>query len=114
MTNEELEQLTEAACTDTRKEITMTGEEIRAARLAEGLTQERLGELFGVSKNTIARWERGEVIPQSTAMLRLAFIGLKLERQNGIPTAKLLARVNRGTKKIVRIAQKMRANAKAK
>lgn len=92
----------------------MTGQEIRAARLAQGLTQEKLGELFGVSKNTIARWERDEVIPQSTAMLRLAFVGLKLERHKAVPTAKLLARVNRGTKKIARIAKKMRANAQAK
>ncbi len=92
----------------------MTGEEIRAARLAQKLTQEKLGELFGVTKNTIARWERGEVIPQSTAMLRLAFIGLKIEQLQAIPSAKAHARVQRGTKKIARIAKKMRTNAQAK
>lgn len=92
----------------------MTGEEIRAARLAQNLTQEKLGELFGVSKNTIARWERDEVTPQSTAMLRLAFIGLKIEQRKAIPSVKAHARVQRGAKKIARLAQKMRANAKAK
>ena len=39
------------------------GEEIRAARAAADLTQAQLAEKLGVTKNTVARWERGEMEP---------------------------------------------------
>jgi transcriptional regulator with XRE-family HTH domain len=54
----------------------MTADEIRAQRMALNLTQEELGSKLGVSGNTVARWERGEVVPESTKMLELAFEGL--------------------------------------
>ncbi|HEX4950810.1 MAG TPA: helix-turn-helix domain-containing protein [Blastocatellia bacterium] len=51
----------------------MKAEEIRAARLKLNLTQAELGELFGVSGNSIARWERGEREPDAKGMMVLAF-----------------------------------------
>ena len=38
----------------------MTGRELRALRVKEGLTQQQLAELTGTTRNTIARQERGE------------------------------------------------------
>ena len=45
----------------------MNGREIRALRTRLGLTQKTLAETVGVSSNTVARWERGE-LGISTAM----------------------------------------------
>ena len=57
----------------------MNGQEIRVARERLALTQEKLGEHFGVTRNTIARWERGELIPKWPKLLRLAFRALEME-----------------------------------
>lgn len=38
------------------------GDKIRAARLAKGMTQEELGELVGVKKSAIAKYESGRVV----------------------------------------------------
>lgn len=58
----------------------MSGAELREKRRALRLTQQQLAEALGVEKNTVARWERGELRPQSPRMLRLALIGLEQER----------------------------------
>jgi transcriptional regulator with XRE-family HTH domain len=48
----------------------MTGPELRRRRLAVGLTQSGVAQLIRVSKNTVARWERGEMrITAPMAML---------------------------------------------
>lgn len=39
----------------------MNGKELRKRRKALGLTQEALAGELGVTANTIARWERGEI-----------------------------------------------------
>ena len=41
--------------------IVMTGRELRSIRLKLALTQAALAEAIGVTSNTIARWERGEM-----------------------------------------------------
>lgn len=41
--------------------IVMTGAEIRALREKLGWTQKALAEAVGVTSNTVARWERGEM-----------------------------------------------------
>lgn len=47
----------------------MTGDEIRAARLALGLTQEQLAERMGLfGKQTISQWERGVRTPQGPSV----------------------------------------------
>ncbi len=38
------------------------GDRIREARLAKGLTQERLGEMLGVKRSAIAKYEKGRVV----------------------------------------------------
>ena len=38
------------------------GEKIKSARLAKGYTQEELGELLGVQKSAIAKYESGRVV----------------------------------------------------
>lgn len=38
------------------------GEKIRAARIAKGLTQEELGEILGVQKSAVAKYESGRVV----------------------------------------------------
>jgi len=39
----------------------MIGQEIRAVRKRLGLSQSLFAELVGVQRNTVARWERGEL-----------------------------------------------------
>lgn len=38
------------------------GEKIKTARLAKGMTQQELGELLGVQKSAIAKYENGRVV----------------------------------------------------
>ncbi len=38
------------------------GEKIRAARLAKGMTQEELGEILGVQKSAVAKYENGRIV----------------------------------------------------
>jgi transcriptional regulator with XRE-family HTH domain len=47
------------------------GEVIREARLLVGLSQEALAERIGVPRQSIARWERGEVEPGFDNVRRL-------------------------------------------
>ena len=47
------------------------GEAIREARLLVGLSQEGLAERIGVPRQSIARWERGEVEPGLDNVRRL-------------------------------------------
>ena len=48
----------------------LRGAEIRSLRKRLGMTQEELAKLLGVTANTVARWERGELgLSHSTAKL---------------------------------------------
>lgn len=38
------------------------GEKIRTARIAKGMTQAELGELLGVQKSAVAKYEKGRVV----------------------------------------------------
>ena len=38
------------------------GEKIRAARQAKGMTQEELGDILGVQKSAIAKYENGRIV----------------------------------------------------
>jgi transcriptional regulator with XRE-family HTH domain len=51
--------------------------DLRARRLALGLTQVQLAEKLGLPPNTVARWERQEVEPQHPVMLDLALRALE-------------------------------------
>lgn len=64
----------------------MTGAELRARRLGLQrlglqLTQEGLGAALGVTKNTVARWERGEMAIPASAGLALD----ALEMRHALP-----------------------------
>lgn len=52
----------------------MTGEQLRKARIALGLTQESLADRLGVTGITVSRWERGKQKP--SALVALAIRGL--------------------------------------
>lgn len=58
----------------------LDGKQLRHYRLQAGLTQAGLAAKLGVTANTVARWERGEVtIP---ALLTLAIVGLAKNPSN--------------------------------
>lgn len=52
------------------------GQWLAAAREDLGMSQPQLGDALDVSRNTIARWERGERRVSAPAMLRLAIEAL--------------------------------------
>ena len=64
-----------------RKAVTILniGEKIREARLAKGMTQEELGEILGVQKSAIAKYENGRIvnIKRSTLKKISDVLGLK-------------------------------------
>lgn len=59
----------------------MLPKEIKEKRIALNLTQSQLAEIFGVERNTIARWEQGRIVPQAVGMLKLAFQSLEIENR---------------------------------
>lgn len=46
-------------------------ERIAAVRKADGLTQEQLGELVGVTRQAVSKWESGQTVPDTITMGRL-------------------------------------------
>lgn len=50
----------------------MNDKEIKKYRIRLGITQVRLAEQLGVSRATLARWERGESGARSLQMIELA------------------------------------------
>ena len=53
---------------------TVTGEELRRARLRLKKTQKELGEALGVHKNSVARMERGEFSIIRTTELAVKYL----------------------------------------
>ena len=45
---------------------------IAAVRKVAGLTQEQLGELLGVTRQAVSKWERGTADPSTSNLLALA------------------------------------------
>ena len=50
------------------------GKNILRYRKEKGLTQEKLGELLGVSPQAVSKWERDQTMPDSFLLPRLADI----------------------------------------
>ena len=48
------------------------GERITAAREAKGLTMEELGQMIGVGKSAISRWESDKRVPRIEHLFRLS------------------------------------------
>lgn len=71
----------------------MISQNIASLRRASQLTQEELGERLGVSRQTVAKWESGESLPDLTNASALAdLLGVRLddlvghdEEQSGFP-----------------------------
>lgn len=59
----------------------MTGAELRQWRERVGLTQAHLALRLGVTPNTVARWERGEMRIQHPGMVALAMHRIEQERR---------------------------------
>jgi DNA-binding XRE family transcriptional regulator/uncharacterized protein YuzE len=57
-----------------------SGEDLRALREQLGMSQQELGEALDIPRNTIARWERGELQMEKTRLLELALTALLLSR----------------------------------
>ena len=60
------------------------GEKIKNARLARGMTQEELGEILGVQKSAIAKYENGRVVNIKRSTLK------KISDALGIPPHELI------------------------
>jgi transcriptional regulator with XRE-family HTH domain len=51
--------------------MSILGDAIRAAREARGLTQQKLGENFGITKSAVNMWESGKNVPDLRKLGRL-------------------------------------------
>ena len=60
------------------------GADLREYRERLGMTQEALGELLGIPKNTIARWERDELAIEKGRVLELALTALVSARNSDV------------------------------
>lgn len=65
-----------------KKQTKLNNEKLREKREMLGLTQDQLAKILDTTRNTIARWERGEVHPQSWNMLWLALNALEVAKNN--------------------------------
>ena len=61
---------------------------IKNARLAKGLTQEELGNMVGVQKSAIAKYEKGRVVNIKRSTLQKLAIALDLKGSDLVPDIK--------------------------
>jgi DNA-binding transcriptional regulator YiaG len=67
---------------DEQRRITKgSAKRIKAIRLALKISQSNLGRHLGVASNTVARWERGELLPPKVAELAAEHLLAKLKRR---------------------------------
>ncbi len=74
-----------------------TGERLKALRTAKGLSQEKVAEMVGVSRQAVTKWENNQSVPSSENLIALAEIyGISLDelvltgRQDALPDKKIL------------------------
>jgi DNA-binding transcriptional regulator YiaG len=66
------------------RRIVMEGKQLRAIRERLNLTQVQFAQLVGVTSNTVARWERGEMaIREPTARLIQSINAAHKKRRKG-------------------------------
>lgn len=71
------------------------GEQLKAWRDAQGLSQEKAAEIAGVAQATWAQWETGDRIPSVKNAPRLIEITAKGKKENRI-TLEMLASATKG------------------
>lgn len=49
-----------------------TGEKIARLRKGNGLSQEQLAEMLGISRQTVSKWENGTAVPTRENLSRIA------------------------------------------
>lgn len=76
---EQLDQLEQRARAAIEEQDTMKPDAIRALRERLGLTQYQMEALLGVGRNTVVRWESGQVKPNAATntLLRLLDVDLR-------------------------------------
>ena len=52
--------------------MSLAGDNIRAARMAAGLTQKQLGDKAGIAEPTIRRYELGKLNPKLSTLQKIA------------------------------------------
>lgn len=58
----------------------MLAENLVMLRNAKGMTQEQVAEIIGISRQSYARWEQGDTVPDIDKCARLAaFYGIKID-----------------------------------
>lgn len=80
------------------------GNNIRAVRKEKKLSQVELGKAVGVSRSTIANWEKGKTSPATTYILKLAnFFNITTDYLLGYtPTPQFTRKDERDVQKIVK------------
>lgn len=62
----------------------MTGKDLKEFRIAAGLTQQSLGNVVGISRRAIAKYEAGDIdlsqIEVKTAIKLAAILGIPIEK----------------------------------
>lgn len=48
------------------------GEKLQKLRAREGMSQERLAEVLGVSRQAVSKWERDETLPETEKVIRIS------------------------------------------
>lgn len=87
------------------------GQKIKEARLQKGLTQEELGNIVGVQKSAIAKYESGRVVNIKRSTLQKLAVALNLRgadlviENNPKEAATLHARVLRDNELMISIEQ---------
>ena len=57
---------------------------VREHRESIGFSQERMAQVIGVSRNTVANWERGEQIKSTNLMQMVALFGCDVNELLGL------------------------------
>lgn len=75
------------------------GKKLSELRRAAGLSQEQFGEMFGVSRQSVSKWESDQTMPELATIIKIAdFFGISVDE--------LLGRENMKTQKTENVFKK--------